>query len=204
MENIYIPVNQEAKNRVEHLINKQKIFGSIDQFILLFNEGFINVKKNEIKEIANEISNSYLNVVLQRDKLYVKSAQETYIDKALLVLNSWKIISALKRIATDLANDESSEETKMIFVENQPGYVFLEDDIDEDPDTGEVKVTLVKYEAAERLTTKNEDIASNVFLQPLLHDYEDAENAGYVLAKDLIHLDDSFLSDINNIISNLN
>lgn len=200
MTNTYIPANQEAAEKVTSMLKKQRLFGDVDQFIQLYNEGIINVRKEEIKEIAKEISNSYLNVFIQRDKLYVKSSEETYVEKSLYVLNEWKIVAALKRIANDIVADGNPSDTKLIFFgdKTNSGYVYLEKEVDEFSEL--TREDLVRYDAAERLTTSSTVIPSNVFLRPLIKEHETFEDAGYIEAYDLINIDDSWLKDVSDTI----
>lgn len=202
MTNSYIPVNQEAENQVKELISKQRIFGDVDQFIHLYNEAFINVNKKEIKDLANLIANSYSNVILQRNKLFVKSADETYVDKALFILESWKLILAMKRVAEDIIADDNPVETKLVFFtdKSRTGYVYLEGELDEEGNITEESFD--RYEAAERLTTSETAIPSNIYLKPFIKIYDEIEGAYYIEAYQLINLDTEFIKEINRIIDN--
>lgn len=203
MSNIYIPVNKEAEEKVKQLIEKQRLFGDVDQFIHLYNEAFINVNKKEIKDLANMIASSYSNVILQRNKLFVKSADETYVDKALFILESWKLILAMKRVAEDIIADDNPIETKLVFFsdKSKTGYVYLEGEPNEE---GEItEDSFYKYEAAERLTTSETAIPSNIYLKPLIKLYDGIEDAYYIEAYQLINLDSSFIKEIDNIINNV-
>lgn len=202
MNNTYIPVNEQAEREVRELIEKQRIFGDVDQFIHLYNEGFINVNKKEIKDLAAKIASSYSNVMLQRNKLFVKSADETYVNKALFVLESWKMILAIKRVAEDIIADDNPVETKLVFFadKSRAGYVFLEGDTDEEGNITDE--SFVRYEAAERLTTSETAIPSNIYLKPLIQVYEEVKDAYYIDAYQLVNLDTSFISEINSIVEN--
>lgn len=194
----YIPVNEAAQERVENEIKKQGIFGNLDQFILLYNQGFINVSKKEIKELADLIAASYSNIVLQNRKFFVRSAQETYVDQAIFVLNHFSIILAMKRIANELVEDGHDVSEKMVFFSSNPGFVFTE----VHGEDGEV--TYEKYEAAERLTSSKNTIPSNVYLQPLMKDLAGTEDGYYIPLYELVNLDTSFIDLIHESIEELN
>lgn len=200
MNEVYIPVNEDSEDKINGLLKKQRLFGSVDQFIHLYNEGIINVNKNEIKEIAKEIEASYQNIILQRNKLYVKSAEETYVERAMLFLSAWTTVAALKRIATEMVEENSDFSTKLIFQEGQPGYVYLEPEGLNDWEVAEVG-DLERYDAAERLTTSKNAIPSNIILSGLIKDYGDTGTMGYISAEDLINIDDSFVKEIHEIIT---
>ena len=132
MNNFYIAVDENAEDRVNTALKGQPFIANKDQFISLYNQGVINVSNPSITKIASIINEGYSNVILQNKKFYVSSAQETYIDKALFVLDNWKLILTLKRIANDIVNDDRPADTKLIFFESKPGQVFLETDLEED------------------------------------------------------------------------
>lgn len=199
MNEVYIPVNDESENKINALLQKQRIFGSVDQFIHLYNEGIINVNKEEVKEIAREIESSYQNIILQRNKLYVKSAEETYVERSMLFLSAWSTVAALKRIANEIVNDNDDFNTKLILLEDNPGYIYLEPELENSWDPVDVKA-LERYDAAERLTTSKTAIPSNIILSGMIKDYDKVDGAGYIEAEDLINLDDSFIKDIHETI----
>lgn len=198
----YIAINQEAEDKVQASLKKQRIFSDVDQFILLYNQGIINVNKDEIKDLADLIAESYSNVILQRRKFYVQSKEETYIKNALFVLENWAIVESLKRIAETLINEGFDTDTKLVFFEDKDkaGIVYLEGELNEDGSITEN--SFEKYEYAEKLNINANSLASNVFLQPLINDYdqEGLNNVAYINAFDLINLDDNFAIKINDLI----
>lgn len=197
----YILVNEQAGEQVKAAIEKQRIFGSVDQFILLYNEEVINTKKKEIKDIASLIEKSYSNVILQKNKFYVKSKEETYLDQEVFVLNAFKVVAALKRIAQNIIDDGYESDTKLILLDKKPGVVLIES-LDEDDNSPQ---GLEQYPAAEQIVKNNKEIASNPFLINLINDYgyEDDDKGAYFNVYDLVNIDTSFIENIHQIIVSL-
>jgi len=194
----YIPVNEEVEEEVNEALRGQTFIADRDSFIALYNQGVINTNNPTIEAIAKTIAASYTNVILQNKKFYVSSAQETYAEKAIFVLNTWKLVLTLKRIANDIINEGLPLDTKLVFNLNHPGSVFLEEF---DPEAEETH--LVKYEAAERFTTKKDDIVRNILLRDKIQLIDENDDEKYfILAQDLIAIDSSFIDDINTAVDN--
>lgn len=198
IENFYIAVTPEAEQEVQAALANQPFISDRDHFIALYNQGVINVSNTSIDSIAKIIAASYSNVILQNKKFYVSSAQETYVQKALFVLESWQLVLTLKRIASDIVDDDLPVNTKLVFFDDKPGQVYLEGEPNED---GEITPeSFLKYDAAERFTTSKKTLPSNILLKNKIQIYDGLEGAVYIEAFDLINIDSTFIDEINESI----
>lgn len=195
MEQTYIPASLEAQEQVNKLISKQRFITDLDQFILLYNEGVINVNNPEINDLAKLIAESYTNVTLQSRKLYVRSAKEAYVSKAIFVLESWKTALTLKRIAEDMIDDGLEVDTKLVFFMDKPGQVFVEDLADD----GEINFK--RYDSAEKFTNSKKAVVNNIIIKELISLYSaDSEEIYFIKAYDLINLDTDLVDKVNDAI----
>ena len=193
MNDEFVVSNQELVDEVQSKLKKQGIFSNIDQFILLFNQKFINTSKPEIKDLAKLIAQAYENVLFKNNHLYITSKTEGALKNSLYVLNEWKIVLALKRVASSLIEDGNEDNTKMILDDKNPGFIFIEHVENDD-------VTLEKYNDAEKITTSKDTIPSNPFINSLIHDYGEDDHKGYFIAKDLVNIDTSFVDTVNKVV----
>lgn len=193
MNDEFIVSNQDIADKVESKLKKQGIFSNIDQFILLFNQKFINTSKPEIKELSKLIPQAYENIILKNNHFYVTTKTEGALKNSLYVLEQWKLVLALKRIASSIIDDNDSEDVKVILDNKNPGIIYVEKVVDDD-------VKLEKYDNAEKITGSKTAIPSNPFIQSLIHDYGDDENKAYFVARDLKSIDTSFIDEVNDTV----
>lgn len=196
---MFIPVNQEAQDRVNTLLAKQKIFQDVDQFILFYNQGVINVNNDSIKDLAEEIDKSYLNIFLQNRKFYIQSKTEVELKKIDFLLSGWDLVAVLKRIARNLEEDDYLPDTKIIFIEEKRDQVFLEGETDEE---GNITLdSFEKYNDVERFNLTADKVAKNILLQGHLQNYPDFDNVSYVTIGALNSIDDSVIHNLHNVIT---
>lgn len=201
VEEIYIPASEEAKEIIDKELKKYKVFNSIDDFIHLYNERFINIKNDSVKELAQKIVELYINIFIQNEKFYVKSVDEALLDQTLFILDSWQIVLKLKRIAETLIDDDFPLDTRLYFLEGDQGYVSLKND-EIDPENRSIETDFSRYMEAERFSRKNDVVYKNVLLRNLLKEDYDYPHSFYITAEELIEMNSNFLKEVNELTKN--
>lgn len=195
MYNTLIPVNDEAVNKLnETLLNNH--FPNVEHFINMYNVGMLRPDFEVVKDIANLISDTYKNVRLINRKFVIRSGAEVSFDNTILLLENWKLISTLKRVSMQILEESYPNDTKLIFLEEKPGYLMLEYPQEDG------SIELKEYWLKDRLFTSQKDLIRNYFLQSSLHDYEGTANPNdkYINIEAVIDVDDSFISEIEELV----
>jgi len=106
------------------------------------------------------------------------------------------LISTLKRVSIQLLEENYANNTKLIFLEEKPGYLMLE--YPQEDGTIELK----EYWIKDKLFSSQKDLIRNYFLKNSLHDYEGTENPNdkYINIEAVIDVDDSFISEIEELV----
>jgi hypothetical protein len=196
MSNNLIPI----KNAPEHLealerkLKKVPAFGSVDQFIMLYNTALINTKNEEVVKVAALIEAAYSNVVRVGGRFIIRSQAEDILSKSQFLLTKAVLPAALKRIANTMAEEDYSPDTKMIFLGSDPGVLYVE-----------TNDGLEKYLGAEKLFKAKEELASNPYLTDKIEDYlrEDSESLGedcYMLLSELANMGDTFILKLGELL----
>lgn len=191
--NNLIPVNNESVYELENLIHENQ-FPNVEQFISMYNIGMLNPNFDKIKELANKISDTYKNIKLVNRKFIIKSASEVAFDNTILLLENWKIISTLKRVALQIIDENYPSDTKLIFLDDKPGYLMLEFPKSD----GELE--LKEYWLKDKLFSNQKDLIRNYFLKKSLYQYGDNPNDVYLNIESVLDVDDSFILDIEDLV----
>lgn len=195
MYNTLIPVNNEAVNKLnETLLNNH--FPNVEHFINMYNVGMLRPDFEVVKDIATLISDTYKNVRLINRKFVVRSSSEVSFDNTILLLENWKLISTLKRVSIQILEESYPSNTKLIFLEEKPGYLMLEYPQEDG------SIELKEYWIKDKLFSSQKDLIRNYFLKNSLHDYEHRENPNdkYINIEAVIDVDDSFISEIEELV----
>lgn len=185
-----IPINQETQATVEKFISENKIFGSIDQFISMYNGAFFNPKNEQVAKAAHLIENSYKNVSLANNKIIIESPSEVAIKNILHLVENWNVVVKLKRLATTLLDEGYDTDTKIVFTSTRQGVPLIET-LDT---TGEI--SLLTHWTSSKVVNKTADLANNLFTSKLVKDYDGEGESAYLNLSDIIDVNDSFLLDI--------
>lgn len=190
-----IPVNDEAVDKLNEILANNH-FPNVDHFINMYNVGMLRPDFEIVKDIASLIDNTYKNVRLINRKFVIRSSSEVSFDNTILLLENWKLISTLKRVSIQLLEENYANNTKLIFLEEKPGYLMLE--YPQEDGTIELK----EYWIKDKLFSSQKDLIRNYFLKNSLHDYEGTENPNdkYINIEAVIDVDDSFISGIEELV----
>lgn len=189
----YIPVDRERAEQFEERMQRHLLYRSTDNFMTIYNNNLINKSNDEIDKVAKEITEVYKNISLVNRKFIVKSNEEVIAEEFEVLFPHIAFIANLKRIASDILNDNYPEDTLMVFTEKDPNVVQVHDPTAE---------KLVQYEGAERLRNANKSIATNPFLANgvEMHPYGEDGEAICFKAADVLQLDTSFITDIGELL----
>lgn len=205
-DNLYIKANEDYVQKAEREMAKSKLPTDVDTFINLFNSGLINSKNDSIKEIVESLTKGYSNIASQKNRIYVKSREEVILEQSGFLINEFSLAAIMKRIATNMKDEEYPENTKLILSSDHPGNIYLEPDVDDMTDSeGSPELYKLKelnlYDGAERFTGSKTAVASNLFFKHLLHDYNVADKTVYMNLVDLLNLS---LSPVNQLSTFIN
>ena len=186
-----IPIDNQAVTRTQEILKRTVMFTDIDQFITMYNMNLLSGSNSSVATAAQALIDNFTNLTRLNGKFILKSETETAIEDTIQLLNNWKTLIKLKRIANLMIEEEYDlDSTKIVFSDDNPGkpYVAILDI--------EGKETLEKYWASEKITNKTADFANNILLSPFIHSYNEDGAACYFLIEDIIDIDDSFILDI--------
>ncbi len=186
-----IPIDNQAVTRTQEILKRTVMFTDIDQFITMYNMNLLSGSNSSVATAAQALIDNFTNLTRLNGKFILKSETETAIEDTIQLLNNWKTLIKLKRIANLMIEEEYDlDSTKIVFSDDNPGkpYVAILDI--------EGKETLEKYWASEKITNKTADFANNILLNPFIHSYNEDGTACYFLIEDIIDIDDSFILDI--------
>lgn len=186
-----IPIDNQAVTRAQEILKRTVMFTDIDQFITMYNMNLLSGSNSSVATAAQALIDNFTNLTRLNGKFILKSETETAIEDTIQLLNNWKTLIKLKRIANLMIEEEYDlDSTKIVFSDDNPGkpYVSILDI--------EGKETLEKYWASEKITNKTADFANNILLSPFIHSYNEDGTACYFLIEDIIDIDDSFILDI--------
>lgn len=186
-----IPIDNQAVTRTQEILKRTVMFTDIDQFITMYNMNLLSGSNSSVATAAQALIDNFTNLTRLNGKFILKSETETAIEDTIQLLNNWKTLIKLKRIANLMIEEEYDlDSTKIVFSDDNPGkpYVAILDI--------EGKETLEKYWASEKITNKTADFANNILLIPFIHSYNEDGTACYFLIEDIIDIDDSFILDI--------
>lgn len=101
----------------------ETVFGSAEQFVKLYSDGWINRGNDDIKEIAQKVTDIYQNIQLKGRDIVFVSQTETMVDDVIGLLRPWKYITKIKRAAEDADSEIYllSDNSGYLFVKNKEG-----------------------------------------------------------------------------------
>lgn len=187
----FLPVNEQLANDFESKLSRSPLYRSTDNFIAIYNGNLINKNNEAIDAVAKEITTVYKNISLMNKKFIVKSKEEVVSETFEVLFPHVSFIATLKRVAKDVLKDNYPAETKIVFTEAEQNVVQLLL-----PDAEGLEV----YEGAEKLKNANRSISTNPFFlnQVEVEDY--GEDGIAFLAKDVLKVDSSFITDIGELL----
>lgn len=197
-----------SDNAYNELQNKFKQCGfpsDVENFITMFNMKMLSATNPVVKELATAITRTYKNVDLFNNQLIVKNETEIAVENIVYLVEQWKLVSALKRIANELLDLEYDETTRIVFLFDKPGVPFIEQEtLEED---GSLQLTYVKVPGVEKVVSKNDEVVKNMIIGRNMS-LEKAEIDGNTVEicaikmEDVIDIDDSFLLEIESLVIN--
>lgn len=192
-----IPVNNTAEQELTNILSRNRMFSTVDQFISMYNNDILSANNPTVKELVKLVENTYKNVSLSGRKIVIESPTEVAVENIIKLMSDWRIIVKLKRIATNLYDEEYDLNTRIVFNEEKTGIPLIEiyDHSIED-------YKLVQHWSTGKIIDKTASLANNVFAAHLLDTYNNDETACYFKLEDLIDLDDSFVLDIEETLLN--
>ena len=187
-----MPIAKKFDTKLRKIISKQKYFNTLEEFIILYNNGTINKLDTIAEEIVKKIKKYYLNVKVEDNKIIIRSPDEITLDFTYSLLNQWKVVVYLKSLIDRLMELEYPYDTKLVFQTNNPGIVYIEM---LDGDTG--KYFLEPAHDVPKLFNTNKELAKNLILNLLLKDYD---GGCYLNFEDIEDIDCSFLYEVQEFI----
>lgn len=190
----FIPVDAEKAAALEEKLSQQ-IFRSVKDFVEFYNSGLISKKHEDVKEITREITETFKDVKEKNSRLVFISEQEVALEETLETLKLWESLVKAKR--------EVSEAVAQNTVPSQ-GQLLLDDTgllntIAEDEETGNITLTSVSNE---KVVSRKDDIPAVArVIEPSTAFNEQLK--GYMVpVQNILHLDDSFVLDIKELLPN--
>lgn len=189
-----IPITENHRLEAEEAVAKNKMFGSIDQFIAMYNGEILNVRTPIVSEMAIKLADSFKNLSIVNNKLVIETKSEVAARNSIVLLKNWEVVSKLKRLATTLIDESYDPDTKIVFSKTAPGRPLIEI-LDAE---GEIK--LVNHWSVGKITNSNADLANNLFTRNIVKTYDNEGLESYFNIEDLIDVDDTFLQEVETLI----
>ena len=200
----FIVADQQVADELQAMLSRNPAFKDAEQFVMLYNSGILQAANSSVKQAADLLKKAYSNVTLQGKAFIVKSMNEDSLEKALFMLRKYTLVSALKRVAETMAEAGYSEDTCVFFSTGKDvGCPVL---LNEETHKYEV------YPGSEKLFKDASELASNPYLMSILNDFspsgDDLELTDglvkdletFIVLRDILALDDSFVTEIGEII----
>ena len=189
-----IPINQDKAIKFEEKLRNIPYLSNPEQFIFLINKGLLNIKANEILKLLEEIQSTYINIRLINNKLILRSEQEVATERCQYLFKQLNVVSALKRFANNLKNEDFEDNTKIVFEKS----VHKGKPLVELKNNNIAKPTI--HWSSEKVVDGVEEIAKNIYLTSIVLTYDNDPNKCYFLLGDLLNLDDSFILPLQDYI----
>ena len=187
-----MPIAKRFDTKLKRIISKQKYFSTLEEFIILYNNGTLNRFDPIAEEIVKKLKKWYLNVKVEDNKIVIRSPDEITLDFTYNLLNQWKVVVYLKSLVDRLMELEYPYDTKLVFQTNNPGTVYLEM---LDGDTGDYFLEPAKD--VPKLFNTNRELAKNLILNLSLKDYK---GGCYLNFEDVEDIDCSFLYEVQEFV----
>lgn len=191
MEYKLIKVSDEKVLEVQNKLQKLKVFSNPEQFISFYNSGMLSGNNPEIKDIAKAIDRAFLNVKQFSNKLIIKTQEEVAFDSCIELLQGWKAVATMKRVAYQMLEESFEPYTKLLFISSKPGvlhYEGLSDDGEE--------ILIQQYWMRDKIVPSNKALVNNIFLGKSVFEYDAEKEIIGIKLSDITDVDDSFILDI--------
>ena len=188
----YMPYNEETARQFEQSMEANMLYRSTDNFIAIYNNQLINRSNDEIDKVAKTIEKVYKNISLVNRQFIVKSNEEVISDEFEILFPHVSFVATLKRIGEDILKENYPEDTLMVFTEDEPNYVLIDDPTSEDD--------AKRYEGAERINKAAELVSSNPFILNNIEFGEYGPDGIAFKIVDLLTIDTSFIEEIGNLL----
>lgn len=179
----------------------QTSFGNAENFVKYYSEGWLNTTNEDIRDIAQRISDTYHNIQLKGRKLTFVAQTESMIDEVIDGLTPWKALTRIKRALNEEYGEGDGDQEVCFSLEN-PGSIFTLDS------EGELqKVSSEKFFRAEKevlyLYEKFSTFVESESARAVNTDDVDGadEQLYWFKVSDLAEVDDSFITQIYEILN---
>lgn len=189
----YMPYNEETARQFEQSMEANMLYRSTDNFIAIYNNQLINRSNDEIDKVAKTIEKVYKNISLVNRQFIVKSNEEVISDEFEILFPHVSFVATLKRIGEDILKENYPEDTRMVFTEDEPHYVLIDDPTSEDD--------AKRYEGAERINKAAELVSSNPFILNNIELEEYGPDGIAFKIVDLLTIDTSFIEEIGALLN---
>lgn len=183
-ETNFIRANDKYAEKADKKLQKLGLSTNIETFINQYNNKIISPRNPSVLEIVEALTKGYSNIATRDSRIFVKSQTETIIAQAQFLLKHYELLAVLKRIATDMREEDFEDNTKLIITSSRPGVIFLEPDV-EDIEVSDVNTeeTSENYYSESGLPSieeasgqENSDTQDTSFRLDKLVAYDGAEN----------------------------
>lgn len=196
LEQDLIPISSEKEQEVKDELAKYKMFGTVDQFIAMYNNGILSSGNEIVREVAKLLSEGYKNINVYNSRIIIESPAEVSIKNSQILLSNWQTIAKLKRLALTLLDEGYDPDTKIVFTQEKQGVPLIEIPNEE---TGEVQ--LVGHPAVGKVISRTSDLANNLLTRNILKDYANSSDMAYFNIEDFIDFNDEFIIEIEKMLS---
>lgn len=199
MELQLLPVNQGVEQQLKAELQKNKMFGNVEQFITMFNEGILSSGNEIVDKYAEMIEQTYKNLSLlkkgSKSRFIIKSMAEVSAENSIFMLEGWKVLCTLKRMANIMFEEDFPENSKIIFHKSLQG---VPQTLIEGVDGQEDKIDL--HWTSEKMFSKNEHLNHNFIIKSMIQPYILDEDSYTIDIAQLIDLKDDFVIEIEKIL----
>lgn len=187
----FIAVSEQARDNLDRDL-AATTFGTVDNFITLYNEGLINKSADLVREILPKLIDTYKDVEEKSRMIIFLDPAEVYLNESMELLEPWQLITKIKReVSTAMESGQLNDYDQILFTDKETGYLckMVEK---EDGSRGYVKI------GVEKLFYNPEGV------EEVFEEYsttgEGGEGNYSFNVTDFTHLDDSFIQQIHNLI----
>lgn len=168
-------------------------FSTPESFISALNMGYLSSRADDIRELAEDISQGFRNVEYKSNRLNILSPSAVAYNDIMKGLERWDVIVTLKKA---LVNENYSEEFVYFHSEDDPGYALRyagEEVIDEEE--GKTRYVFERI-SNEKIARDTQEVVDSI------PGFQKVGDSGvYRVATENVHgIDDSFLLDMANLL----
>lgn len=195
-----IPVSEAKVEELQEVLRTavKGVAQEPEVFINLYNSGFMNKSNDEVKETAEQIVATYKNLREQNNEIIFLSEAEVALDEVRAALEPWYIASSLKRVVSDLVEDNTlgAEDTIAFGTNKDIGYVLkAEQKRDEH---GQVIVEVERV-GREKLFNRFDHVTP-LFESGIVQQYREEDEVILFPVNEVLSIDDSFAVSIRELL----